>query len=155
VHQDVGQALDNLASLYYTMKRYPDSEPLYRRSLAIWTQLLGPDHFMLATSLDNLAVILALEEKYDESEQLYLKALAIRDRDDLGSLHNLMLVEQALDKDTDALPLYKRMLAMLDTPEKEKSGASILQEYADLLRRMHRPREAALWQAKAKALSKK
>jgi len=128
---------------------------LYRRSLAIWTQLLGPDHFLLATSLDNLAVILALEEKYEESETLYAKALAIRDRDDLGSLHNLALVQMQLDKDQDAAGLFKRIVAMLDTPEKEKSGASLLQEYADLLRKMHHLREAALWQAKAKALSKK
>jgi hypothetical protein len=60
-----------------------------------------------------------------------------------------------LDKDQDAAGLFKRIVAMLDTPEKEKSGASLLQEYADLLRKMHHLREAALWQAKAKALSKK
>jgi tetratricopeptide (TPR) repeat protein len=132
----VRHALDNLASLYYAMKRYADAEPLYRRSLAIWIQLLGPDHFLVATSFDNLAVILALEEKYEESATLYEKALAIRDRDDLGSLHNLALVDQALNDDKDAAALFKRIVAMLDTPEKQKSAASLLKEYADLRRKM-------------------
>ena len=100
-------------------------------------------------------MILALQEKYEESESLYAKSLAIRDRDDLGSLHNLALVQMALDKDAEAAGLFKRMVAMLDTPEKEKSGAPLLKEYADLLRKMHRPREAAMWQAKSNAFSKK
>jgi hypothetical protein len=60
-----------------------------------------------------------------------------------------------LEKDQEAAGLFKRMAAMMDTPEKEKSGAPLLKEYADLLVKMHRPREAAVWQAKVKALSKK
>jgi tetratricopeptide (TPR) repeat protein len=131
VHQDVAQASDDFAGLYCGMKRYADAEPLYRRSLAIWEQLLGPDHALIATSLDNLAVILALQQR----------ALVIRDRDDFNSLHNLALVRAALDRDKEAEALYKRMLAIVDVPGAKSAELVVaLSEYADLLKKMKQPR---------------
>ena len=47
--------LNNLASLYKEEARYADTEPLYKRALAIREKALGPDHPDVAQSLNNLA----------------------------------------------------------------------------------------------------
>ena len=117
--------------------------------------MLGPDHSVVATSLDNLAVILALEKQYAEAETLYARSLAICDREDAASLHNLAMVEEALDRPKEAEPLYKRMLTIADRPEaKPKELASLLREYAEVLRKSGRPAQAAKLDARAAALEK-
>ena len=39
----VGATLNNLADLYNTQGKYKLAEPLYKRALAIWEKVLGPD----------------------------------------------------------------------------------------------------------------
>jgi tetratricopeptide (TPR) repeat protein len=99
----------------------------------------------VATSLDNLAVVYAMLKNYPQAEKLYQQALRIRDGEDASSLHNLALVEEGLKKDTEADGLYKRMVGM---PLKDP-GPPLL-EYAELLRKMHRPVEAAKMELRAK-----
>ena len=47
----------------------PDSEPLYRRSLAIAEENFGPYHQHVADSLNNLASVLVGLGEYEEAEQ--------------------------------------------------------------------------------------
>jgi tetratricopeptide (TPR) repeat protein len=48
--------LSSLAPLYYHQGRYADAELLYKRSLVILEQALGPDHPEVAISLNSLAL---------------------------------------------------------------------------------------------------
>ena len=56
-HPDVGNSLNNLATLYYTLGRYAEADPLFKRALAISEKAHGPDHLDVSQSLNNLAVL--------------------------------------------------------------------------------------------------
>ena len=73
-------SLNNLAELYKAQGKYAESEPLYKRALAIWEKALGPGHPGLATSLNNLADLYRLQGKYTKAEPLHKRALAIREK---------------------------------------------------------------------------
>ena len=66
-----------LAEVYYKQSRFAESEPLYRRSIAIDEAALGPDHPGLATDLQNLALLYIAQEKFSEAEPLLKRALSI------------------------------------------------------------------------------
>jgi tetratricopeptide (TPR) repeat protein len=66
--------LNNLALLYQAKGRYPDAEPLYKRSLAIIERAFGPDHPDVARSLNNLVDLYQAEGHYAEAEPLYKPA---------------------------------------------------------------------------------
>jgi len=73
----VTESLNNLAELYRIQGRYPEAEPLYRRSLAIRERTLGPEHPSVATSLNNLAAFYHVQGRYAEAEPLYRRTLVI------------------------------------------------------------------------------
>ena len=51
-------SLNNLAALYDDQGNYAEAAPLYRRSLAIRENTLGPEHPDVAKVLDNYAALL-------------------------------------------------------------------------------------------------
>jgi len=53
---------------------------LYRRALAIYEKVLGPDHADVATSLNNGAWLLHAKCDYAGAEPLYRRALAIKEK---------------------------------------------------------------------------
>lgn len=75
-HPSVASALNNLASLYKEQARYGDSEPLYKRALAIREKTLGRDHPDVAQSLNNLADLYSALGRHADAEPLYERALA-------------------------------------------------------------------------------
>ena len=56
--------------------RYADSDPLYKRALAIREKALGPDHPDVAQSLNNLADLYRAQGRHADAEPLYKRALA-------------------------------------------------------------------------------
>ena len=56
---DVAKSLNNLVGLYKTQGQYAQAEPLYKRSLAIAEQSLGPDHPAFALLRDAIGIILS------------------------------------------------------------------------------------------------
>ncbi len=70
--------LNNLAELYRLQSKYTEAEPLYKQSLAIMEEALGPGHPNVATTLNNLAELYRDQGQYDEAEPLYKRRLAIR-----------------------------------------------------------------------------
>ncbi|MEE8513514.1 MAG: tetratricopeptide repeat protein [Gammaproteobacteria bacterium] len=70
--------LNNLAALYASQGRYAESEPLYKRALAIVEKALGPDHPNIATSLENYAAVLRKTGRTTEAANLEARANAIR-----------------------------------------------------------------------------
>jgi tetratricopeptide (TPR) repeat protein len=100
---------------------------------------------MLGRSYDNLAVTEAMLEKFADAEALYREALKLRDGDDALNLRNLARVLAAQGKSAEAQPLYSRALIVLDAGNYQNSDLLpvILSEYADLLRDLKRPADAA------------
>jgi tetratricopeptide (TPR) repeat protein len=72
--------------LFETAGRLAEAEPLYRRALAIYEQVLGPMHPHTATSLVNLAALLQATGNFTEAEPLFRRALAIWEKT-LGPEH--------------------------------------------------------------------
>jgi tetratricopeptide (TPR) repeat protein len=107
-------SLNNLAGLYYFQGRYGETEPLFKRALAIYEKALGPEHPQVAESLNNLAVLYYGQGRYGEAEPLYKRALAIYEKA-LGpehphvatSLNNLAGLYYFQGRYGEAEPLYK------------------------------------------------
>ena len=59
----VASALNNEAELYSKLHRWPEAEPLYKRSLAIRQAVLGPDDPNTQKSLSRLAEVMHAEGK--------------------------------------------------------------------------------------------
>lgn len=122
MHSDVANVLNSLAGLYLQQGAYSKAEPLYLRSLDIWTKAKGPMHPGVATCLRNLGALYTDQGAYQKAESLYLRALH-NDEHVLGTLHpdvvqdlygfaRLYRVQAAHDK---ALPLLSRAVEIRDT----------------------------------------
>ncbi len=55
--------LNYLALLYQTQGRFAEAEPLYRRAIATWGNLLTEDHPNVAMSLNNLAALYRTQQR--------------------------------------------------------------------------------------------
>ncbi|MGB0526038.1 MAG: CHAT domain-containing protein, partial [Flammeovirgaceae bacterium] len=79
-------SLNNLASLYKSMNKLAEAEPLYEQALKIKRKYLGEAHPEYAISLNNLAALYEERKAYKKAEPLYLQALSIIKRH-LGEKH--------------------------------------------------------------------
>jgi tetratricopeptide (TPR) repeat protein len=61
------------------LERYDESEPIYRRALAVFERSYGPEHYEVAATLHNLAAVLAVRGRRQEAEEHYRRALAIKE----------------------------------------------------------------------------
>lgn len=78
--------MNNLGLSLMLAGSYDNTEPLFKRALAINEKALGPNHPDVATSLNNLAGLYKSQGKYTEAEPLYKRALAILEKA-LGADH--------------------------------------------------------------------
>ena len=107
---DAAKALNGLARIYTSQKRYMDAEPLLKRAVEINAK---------SVYINNLAAVYSNERKYTEAEALLKRSLEI-DEAALGKdspeiitdLNNLATVYSYQGKYSDAEPLYKRSLEM-------------------------------------------
>ena len=53
---------------------------MYRRALAIFERILGPEHYEIAINLNNLAALYQARGETSEAEALYRRALAIKEK---------------------------------------------------------------------------
>lgn len=83
----VATTLDNLAKLYAVQSRYAEAEPLFKRSLTIRVNKIGPVNADVARSLTNLGKTYQLEGKYAESESLLKRAMAVLE-ESKGATHS-------------------------------------------------------------------
>lgn len=70
---------DLLAAVYEAMKKFPEAEPMWRKSFDIRRKNLGPDHPESIGSGDKLAMCLIEEAKFPEAETLLKKSLGHRE----------------------------------------------------------------------------
>ena len=111
-----------MATLYEKLGRHSDSEPLFKRALAIYEKAAGPEHPAVATLLNNLGQVDKAQGRYADAEPLIKRSLAIRkkvlgrDHPDVArSLNNLADLDERQARYADALPLYQRAAAIRET----------------------------------------
>ena len=73
----VGETLDNLATLYDAEGRYTEGIPLEKRAIAIYQKALGPEHPKLAALNVDLAELYEDEGDYRRAAPLLRQALSI------------------------------------------------------------------------------
>ncbi|MCK4856500.1 MAG: tetratricopeptide repeat protein, partial [candidate division Zixibacteria bacterium] len=74
---NVARVLNQLGLCYYYTGDYTRAETLYKRSLTVRENVLGPKHPDVAQSLNNLAALYSAQGKYEQTEPLYQRALKI------------------------------------------------------------------------------
>ena len=79
-HSDMAIQLNNLASLYETIGRYAEAEPMCVRALEITERVHGPDHQDVAIRLHNLASLYETIGRYAEAEPVLIRALEITEK---------------------------------------------------------------------------
>jgi CHAT domain-containing protein len=75
----VAWSYHNLAVHYYQMKHYKESLPYYRKSVEIFTELLGDKHPKTLESMTHLAESLIELKSYEEAEKLLKHIITIKD----------------------------------------------------------------------------
>ena len=102
------------------LERYDESEPIYRRALAIFEQGYGPEHYEIAATLHNLAAVLAATGRPAEAENSYRRALAIKEKllgpdnpDVALTRNNLGKLLASLGRMIEAGPLLQAAVAVL------------------------------------------
>ena len=118
-------SLNGLASVYRTQGKHAEAEPLFKRSLAIREEALGPEHFDVALGLHNLALTYDSQGKYAEAEPLYKRALAIGEKA-LGPEHPYLAAGledyaallQKMNREAEATQMESRAKAMREKAAK-------------------------------------
>ncbi len=77
---DLAATLNNLATLNRKQGKYNKAESLYKRSLAIWERILGPEHPHVAASLETYASLLRETGRNTGADMLEARAKEIRKR---------------------------------------------------------------------------
>jgi tetratricopeptide (TPR) repeat protein len=116
---EAGELLNQTGDYLYERARYEQTEPLYKRALAIRKKVLGLQHPDVATSLNNLAMLYYSQGRYEQAEPLYVKALEMNKRL-LGeehptvatSLNNLAMLYSDQGQYDKAEPLLEQTLEM-------------------------------------------
>lgn len=89
--EQVHDALNNLANVLFTAKRYAEAEKLSRQLVEAKRKQHGDEHPSFAFALANLGACLGDAGNYSEGRDLSVRALAIRRRM-LGSQHPLIAI---------------------------------------------------------------
>ena len=171
-HPDVGVALNNLATTYYSERRFPEAELLLRRALDIcqkslatyvgtYSEGINVESPCVIASLTNLATVERDEHRYAEAESHYQRALTIEEKtltpehpEVFRTLVNLARTYWLQQRYDGAEPLYVRCI----TIGKKSLGAghpdmlAALSSYAQLLRKLHRKAEAIRIEAEVRHL---
>lgn len=149
-HPHVAELLTAIAVQFDREGRHTESEPLYRRALAIAEQSRGPNHASVASAAANLGRVYEALGRDAEAEANYLRALDIDQRSsqndratfaDFSRLEHLYTDRKRWD---DAAALYAKWLKLLEDlyGPKDPEVASVLERYADTLDQQGKSRKA-------------
>ena len=153
--------LGNLADFYHAQARDDEAEPLYWESLALLERIDGPDAPRVARFVADLAAFYTVLDRYEEAEPLFLRALDTLESE-LGPAHlEVIIIRTGLaglylqqTRYTEAEAIYREVLAtLLETPDADQEHlATVLEEYALVLRQTGRDADARALDARARAL---
>src|SRR5262249_19155950 len=114
-HPEVGDSLNDLASLYESQRRFSEAEPLRERIVVIREKTLGPDHPTVGVALDNLAELYKAAGRAADAKPLHKRALAIKEK--MAALEAEVVRLRDAGKYVEAAEVAKQTLAVLDKGE--------------------------------------
>lgn len=131
----LAMTLNNLGGLYLREARYAESEPLFKRALAIWEKGGESTNGDRATALNNLGALYAYQSRFAEAEPIYLQCLTLSEKN-LGAdhpsvastLNNLGALYWEEGKFTEAEPFYRRAVFIREKnlgPENPELASSL------------------------------
>lgn len=77
IHEDVGEALINLADFYTTTASYKDADQHYRKALALYESLFGKDNLVAAMIYRVLSEICLAQKRDSEARLLQERSVNI------------------------------------------------------------------------------
>jgi CHAT domain-containing protein/lipopolysaccharide biosynthesis regulator YciM len=143
-HPQVGEALNELASLAQEGKDYARAEALYRRALSITEKHFGAEHTRTAQALRLLANICREQKDFAHAEPLYQRALAILEENFgeehtnlAATLNDFGLLYISVEQYGQAKALFERALQILEQQFglDDVRVISVLNNLADLYHR--------------------
>ena len=160
----IATTLSNLVAIYLKQGDSVKAEPYLLRSLALREKALRSDDPDIAASINNLGELYYQKGDYERAEPLFRRALMIFEKA-LGpenpavatSLRHLAKLYVSKGEYERSEGLYQRALIIEEKalgPE-HSSLVIILDDYADLLSKMHRPNDAAKLKKRAEAIKQK
>jgi CHAT domain-containing protein len=136
--EQLAQALNRLAALYFAQSQYAKAEPPAQRSLELREKALGKDHPDVAESLATLAEVAQAKGEFARAEPLYQRALKVREKalkeDHIcvaQSANQLAGLYKQMAAYGRAEPLYKRALSIRQSKLGEQS-LEVAQSSSDL-----------------------
>jgi tetratricopeptide (TPR) repeat protein len=169
-HVDVAKNLDKLAAIYTQQKRFGEAEKASERALFIWMKELKPGSAELADKYEKVAELYEALDRPVDAEPLVQQVLTARENDMVASLNTLAAIYVSRQNLTDAEPLYRLSLTILDkrgilsgkrplSVDSSQDNLDLLAEtaldYVDLLRKMKRKSDASKLEARIRAVTGK
>ena len=167
---EVARNLDKLAAIYTEQKRFAEAQKLSERSLFIWMKELKPGSAELAEKYEKVAELYEALNRPADAEPLVQQVLTARESDTVASLNTLAAIYMSKQNFTEAEPLYRLSLTILDkkgvltgkrplflssSEDNLELLAQTAFEYADLLKKMKRKSDASKIEARIRAVTGK
>ncbi len=160
-HQAVAWTLYGLANLHFDQGKFDEVEPLLLRALKIMERQV-PSSLAVTTILSGLSNYYSVRCKHDLAERFCRRAIQINDKalgpdhpDSAWTVLSLAHIYTVQGKYLEAEPLYKRSLRLSSGLAHPKNFGTQLEKEAFILRIRNRTTQAAVLEAKAKALKEK
>jgi tetratricopeptide (TPR) repeat protein len=169
-HVDVAKNLDKLAAIYTEQRRFAEAQKVSERALFIWMKELKPGSAELAEKYEKVAELYEALNRPVDAEPLILQVLTARESDTVASLNTLAAIYVSKQNLTEAEPLYRLSLTILDkkgvlsgkrplflssTEDNLDLLAQTALDYADLLKKMRRKSDASKIEARIRAVTGK
>ena len=117
--ENLARALVMLANLRSILGQFDQSEPLYKRAIALQEAALGTDHGDVANSLENLGRLYFETGRYDEAGQIFHRAQSVAQKAHPNlpymwttHLKNIADVHRIQGRPKEAEPLLERAVAI-------------------------------------------
>jgi tetratricopeptide (TPR) repeat protein len=169
-HVEVAKNLDQLAAICVEQKRFLEAQKLSERALFIWMKELKPGSAELAEKYEKVAEIYEALNRPEDAEPLVQQVLSAREIDMVASLNTLAAIDVSKQNLTDAEPLYRLSLTILDkkgllsgkrplslssTEDNLDLLAQTALDYVELLKKMRRKSDASKLEARIRAVTGK
>src|SRR3984885_5968616 len=169
-HVEVAKNLDKLAAIYTEQMRFAEAQKVSERALFIWMKELKPGSAELAEKYEKVAELYEALNRPVDAEPLILQVLTARESDTVASLNTLAAIYVSKQNLTEAEPLYRLSLTILDkkgilsgkrtlflssTDDNLDLLAQTALDYADLLKKMRRKSDASKIEARIRAVTGK
>jgi tetratricopeptide (TPR) repeat protein len=166
----VAKNLDQLAAIYTEQKRFGEAQKASEQALFIWTKELKPGSVELSEKYEKLAELYAALDRPVDAEPLVQQVLTARESETVASLNTLAAIYVTRQNLTEAEPLYRLSLTILDkkgvlsgkrpivlssTDDNVELLAQTALDYADLLKKMRRKSDAMKIEARIRAVTGK